>query len=90
MISVDWHIHVKSDFPDTIGVGPDVCGPTFTGGHLDPGLACGPSSGNPLCKSLSISPSSALTNKSLRQYTCNPEIYTYKSSFACEAGKSVW
>lgn len=80
-----WHIHTKAAFPDELGVGPEVCAPANTGGHLDPGLACGPSTGNTLCKSLKVPGSSALPNN-VGGYMCTPEVYAEKSAYACEAG----
>lgn len=82
---VHWHLHNKADFAEPVGVGNEACAPAHTGGHIDPGLACGPSSGNVLCKSMKIPPSSSLKPK-VSEYTCDPEVYTQKSTFACEAG----
>ncbi|KAL8450118.1 hypothetical protein Emed_002653 [Eimeria media] len=64
----------------------DACGPANTGGHHDPGLACGPLGGS-ACKELRIDPSSALkgTPMDTGEYRCTPDIYE-KRPFACHAG----
>ena len=43
-----FHIHYGADFSGS-GIAAE-CGPSFTGGHYDPTLACGGASGNNLCK----------------------------------------
>ena len=43
-----YHIHYGASLSGT-GWGPDECGGPVTGGHYDPGLACGPATGNGLC-----------------------------------------
>eukprot|EP00380_Ascogregarina_taiwanensis_P024186 284815876_6 len=54
---IAWHVHDKVDFPGAYNLGDTECGGTATGGHWDLTLACGPSSGNELCKKLGIPPS---------------------------------
>ncbi|CDJ41826.1 hypothetical protein, conserved [Eimeria tenella] len=62
------------------------CEAERTGGHHDPGFACGPT-GASACKNLNIPGSSALEGTSLftGQYNCNPSIYAHRP-FACHAG----
>ncbi|KAL8271711.1 hypothetical protein Esti_004367 [Eimeria stiedai] len=62
------------------------CSPENTGGHHDPGFACGPL-GGAACKELRIDPSSALKGTSMYtgEYRCTPNIYQ-KRPFACHAG----
>lgn len=79
---IPWHIHDRVDFGE-FALGAESCGAVQTGGHWDPTLACGPSTGNSLCTSLGIPPSSVLGTSGI--YQCNPSIYG-PSAYACEVG----
>ena len=62
----------------------------MTGGHYDPGLACGCKTGNPLCKTLAVPGSSASqygvnTTGDCETYQCNPEVYQ-ENPAVCELG----
>lgn len=64
----------------------DSCDAANTGGHHDPGFACGPL-GSSLCPKFQIPPSMALfeTSEYTGVYRCNPELYK-KFPFTCHAG----
>ena len=66
-----YHIHEKWDYNDSNDtIGSTACGSTYTGGHWDPWLACGPATGNTYCVSQGgcVNGSSVLGNQG---YNCN-------------------
>lgn len=62
------------------------CGPLSTGGHHDPGYACG-ETGTKKCLLYGIPPSSALDGRPQppSAYVCTPEVYALRP-FSCHAG----
>lgn len=63
-----------------------VCSPANTGGHHDPGFACG-ATGTTRCKQFNLPASLALEGTSFHtgEYSCSPSVYASRP-FACHAG----
>ena len=80
-----YHIHEKWDYNDSSDkIGGTACGSTYTGGHWDPWLACGPATGNTYCASQGgcVNGSSVLGNQG---YNCSSDAFA-KNPYACEVG----
>ena len=80
-----YHIHEKWDHNNTYDkIGPRACGSTYTGGHWDPWLACGPATGNTYCatKGSCVNGSSVLGNQG---YDCDNDTF-FENPYACEVG----
>ncbi|XP_026193091.1 uncharacterized protein LOC34618852 [Cyclospora cayetanensis] len=88
LLPISFHQHEKSNslLPRGQLNTDNACDAENTGGHHDPGYACG-STGGSACKGLDIPPSSALRGTELftGEYNCNPRIYA-RRPFACHAG----
>lgn len=88
LIPIAFHQHEKAINLHTKGQlnREGACEAPNTGGHHDPGYACGPN-GASRCKQLDLPPSSALEGTPLftGKYNCTPEIYALRP-FACHAG----
>lgn len=88
LLPLSFHQHEKSlEVPPRGQLNIEkVCDMPSTGGHHDPGFACGPTGGS-RCSGLNIPASSALEGTPLftGEYQCNPSIYALRP-YACHAG----
>eukprot|EP00005_Dracoamoeba_jomungandri_P004467 CAMPEP_0174252702 /NCGR_PEP_ID=MMETSP0439-20130205/2069_1 /TAXON_ID=0 /ORGANISM="Stereomyxa ramosa, Strain Chinc5" /LENGTH=227 /DNA_ID=CAMNT_0015333283 /DNA_START=59 /DNA_END=742 /DNA_ORIENTATION=+ len=70
---MNFHVHMIWEHDDINSASWTDCGSTYTGGHWDPTLACGPASGNSLCDELDV------------DYNCTSSYYPY-NPYKCEVG----
>ena len=79
-----YHIHEKWDHNTSYDKLTGDCGATYTGGHWDPWLACGPATGNTYCtvKGGCVNGSSAL---GYQGYDCDNATFL-ENPYACEVG----
>jgi len=85
---LDYYIYDSWTYGDFIDrVGSNACSASYTGGHYDPYLACGPYSGNQYCETYStdycVESSSAYDSDNV--YTCDSTVYD-SNPYACEVG----
>jgi len=81
-----FHVHQTWTYPNfTDHIGATACGSTYTSGHYDPYLACGPKTASTHCKTHTstecVNSSSAYDHKN--KYECNTTTYA-QNPYACE------